>query len=88
MANIINDQDLQGHISPATKMGSIENLAKLFRNRYGTFSDAEGENITIFAKNADNFMTQNMIPSLEMGTIVVQNLRKEPYIRAKRWQVP
>ena len=86
MANIINDQDLQGHISPATKMGSIENLAKLFRNRYGTFSDAEGENITIFAKNADDFMTQNMIPSLEMGTIVVQNLRKEPYTRAKRWR--
>ena len=86
MANIINDQDLQGHISPATKMGSVENLAKLFRNRYGTFSDAEGENIAIFAKNADNFMTQNMIPSLEMGTIIVQNLRKEPYIRAKRWR--
>ena len=86
MANIINDQDLQGHISRATEMGSVENLAKLFRNRYGTFSDAEGENIAIFAKNADNFMTQNMIPSLEMGTIIVQNLRKEPYIRAKRWR--
>ena len=86
MANIINDQDLQGHISRATEMGSVENLAKLFRNRYGTFSDAEGENIAIFAKNADNFMTQNRIPSLEMGTIVVQNLRKEPYIRAIRWR--
>ena len=86
MANIINNQDPQGHISSAAKMGSIDNLAKLFRNRYGAFSDAEGENIVIFAKNADTFMTQNMIPSLEMGTIILRNLKKEPLIRAKRWR--
>ena len=81
-----DNQELHGHISPAIRMGSIDKLAKLFRNRYGTFSDAEGENIVIFAKNADNFMMQNMIPSLEMGAIITQNLRKEPYIRAKRWR--
>ena len=89
MEDIINNQDLHGHISSAhraIRMGSIDKLARLFRNRYGTFSDAEGENIIIFAKNADNFMTQNMIPSLEMGAIVTQNLRKEPYTRAKRWR--
>ena len=86
MANIINNQDLNGHISSAAEAGSVEKLAKHFRSRYGTFSDAEGENIVIFAKNADTFMTQNLIPSLEMGAIVIQNLRREPYIRAKRWR--
>ena len=86
MADIATNQDLHGHISPAIRVESIDKLAELFRYRYGTFSDAEEENIVIFAKNADNFMTQNVIPSLEMGAIITQNLRKEPYIRAKRWQ--
>ena len=64
----------------------MEKFAKQFRSRYGTFSDAEGENIVIFARNADNFMTQNLILSLEMGMIVIYNIKGEPYIRAKRWR--
>ena len=84
MANIINNQDLNGHISSAAEAGSVEKLAKHFRSRYGTFSDAEGENIVIFARNADNFMRQHLIPSLEMGMIIIYNLKGEPYIRAKR----
>ena len=86
MANIINNQDLNRHIPSAAETGSVEKLAKQFKSRYGTFSDAEGENIVIFARNADNFMTQNLIPSLEMGMIVIYNLKGEPYIRAKRWR--
>ena len=31
-------------------------------------------------------MRQNLIPSLEMGMIVIHNLKGEPYIRAKRWR--
>ena len=86
MANIINNQDPNRHIPSAAETGSVEKLAKQFKSRYGTFSDAEGENIVIFARNADNFMTQNLIPSLEMGMIVIYNLKGEPYIRAKRWR--
>ena len=86
MANIINNQDPNRHIPSAAETGSVEKLAKQFKGRYGTFSDAEGENIVIFARNADNFMTQNLIPSLEMGMIIIHNLKGEPYIRAKRWR--
>ena len=86
MADIINNQDPNRHIPSAAETGSVEKLAKQFKSRYGTFSDAEGENIVIFARNADNFMTQNLIPSLEMGMIVIYNLKGEPYIRAKRWR--
>jgi hypothetical protein len=84
--NIIQNQDPNRHIPSAAETGSVEKFAKQFRSRYGTFSDAEGENIVIFARNADNFMTQNLIPSLEMGMIVIYNLKGEPYIRAKRWR--
>ena len=31
-------------------------------------------------------MRQHLIPSLEMGMIVIYNLKGEPYIRAKRWR--
>ena len=86
MANIINNQDPNRHVPSAAETGSVEKLAKQFKGRYGTFSDAEGENIVIFARNADNFMTQNLIPSLEMGMIIAYNLKGEPYIRAKRWR--
>ena len=50
------------------------------------FSDMEGENVVIFARNADKFMRQNLVPSLEMGMIVIHNLKGEPYIRARRWR--
>jgi hypothetical protein len=85
MANI-NNQDPNRHIPSAAETGSVDKLAKQFRSRHGTFSDAEGENIVIFTRNADNFMRQNLIPSLEMGMIVIHNLKGEPYIRAKRWR--
>ena len=66
--------------------GSVEKLAKSFKTQYGSFSDGEGENIVIFAKNADKFMRRNLTPSLEMGMIVIHNLKGEPYIRARRWR--
>ena len=58
--------------------GSVEKLAKTFKNLYGTFSDLEGENIVLFARNADEFMRQSLIPSLEMGMIIITCLKGEP----------
>ena len=84
--NNLNNQDPNRHIPSAAETGSVDKFARQFRKRHGTFSDAEGENIVIFARNADNFMRQNLIPSLEMGMIVIHNLKGEPYIRAKRWR--
>ena len=81
-----NAQDPNRHAPSAAETGSVDKFAKQFRKRHGTFSDAEGENIVIFARNADNFMRQNLIPSLEMGMIIIYNLKGEPYIRAKRWR--
>ena len=83
--NNLNAQDPNRHIPSAAETGSVDKFARQFRKRHGTFSDAEGENIVIFARNTDNFMRQNLIPSLEMGMIVIHNLKGEPYIRAKRW---
>ena len=84
--NNLNNQDPNRHIPSAAETGSVDKFAKQFRKRHGTFSDAEGENIVIFARNADNFMRQHLIPSLEMGMIVIHNLKGEPYIRSKRWR--
>ena len=81
-----NNQNPNQHAPTAAETGSVDKYAKQFRARHGTFSDTEGENIVIFARNADNFMRQNLIPSLEMGMIVIHNLKGEPYIRAKRWR--
>ena len=86
MMNNQNAQDPNRHAPSAAETGSVDKFAKQFRKRHGTFSDAEGENIVIFARNADNFMRQNLIPSLEMGMIIIYNLKGEPYIRAKRWR--
>ena len=86
MANLYN-RDHNGYIPSTIEATSAERLTTIFRNRYGTFSDAEQENITIFARNADEFMRHNMIPSWEMGTIVIDNLRGEPSIRARRWRM-
>ena len=72
---LINNQDPNRHIPSTVETGSVDKFAKQFRSRHGTFSDAEGENI--FAKHADNFMRQNLIPSLEMGMIVIHNLKGE-----------
>ena len=63
----------------------MEKLAKTFRNLYGTFSDQDGENIVLFAKNVDKYMQQSLIPSLEMGMIVITCLKGTPYVRARRW---
>ena len=79
--NNLNAQDPNRHIPSAAETGLVDKFARQF-----TFLDAEGENIVIFARNADNFMRQNLIPSLEMGMIVIHNLKGEPYIRAKRWR--
>ena len=87
MANIHN-QDPNRHIPSAAEMGSVDKSAKQFRSRHGTFSKAKGENIVIFTRNADNFMRQNLIPSLEMGMIVIFNLKGEPYIRPKDGGIP
>ena len=46
----------------------------------------EGKNIVIFAKNANKFMKQNLVPPLEMGMIVINSLKGEPYILARRWR--
>jgi hypothetical protein len=67
------------------EFGTVERLAKTFRNLHGTFSDLEGENIVLFAKNVDKYQLQSLIPSLEMGMIVITCLQGEPYIRARRW---
>ena len=66
--------DPNRHIPPGIETGSIETLAKSFKTQYGTFSDQEGENIVIFARNADKFMRRNLTPSLEMGMIIIHNL--------------
>ena len=84
--NNLNAQDPNRHIPSAAETGSVDKFARQFMKRHSTFSDAKGENIVIFARNADNFMRQNLIPSLEMGMIVIHNLKGEPYIRAKRWR--
>jgi hypothetical protein len=84
--NNLNNQDPNRHIPSAAETGSVDKFAKQFRVRHGTFSDAEGENIVIFARNADKFMRQHLIPSLEMGMIIIYNLKGEPYTRAKRWR--
>ena len=67
------------------EFGTIEKLAKTFKNLHGTFSDLEGENIVLFARNVDKYQKQSLIPSLEMGMVVVTCLEGEPYIRARRW---
>ena len=84
--NNLNNQDPNRHIPSAAETGLVDKFAKQFRSRHVTFSDAEGENIVIFARNADNFMRQHLIPSLEMGMIIIHNLKGEPYTRAKRWR--
>ena len=76
MANI--QQDPNRHVPSGIETGSVEKLAKLFRDQYGTFSVMEGENIVIFARNADKFMRRNLTHSLEMGMIVIHNLKGEP----------
>ena len=78
--------DPNRHMPPGIEIGSVEKLAKLFKDQYGTLSDMEGENIVIFARNADKFMRRNLTHSLEMGMIVIHNLKGEPYIRARRWR--
>ena len=52
------------HIPTGVEFGSVEKLAKTFKNLYGTFSDQEGENIVLFARNADKYMRQSLIASL------------------------
>ena len=84
MANI--QPDPNRHVPPGIETGSVEKLAKSFKDQYGTFSDMERENIAIFARNADKFMRRNLTHSLEMGMIVIHNLKGEPYIRARRWR--
>ena len=84
MANI--QPDPNRHVPPGIETGSVEKLAKSFKDQYGTFSDMERENIAIFARNADKFMSRNLTPSLEMGMIIIHNLKGEPYIRARRWR--
>ena len=84
--NNLNNQDPNRHIPSAAETGSVDKFAKQFRVRHGTFSDAEGKNIVIFARNADKFMRQHLIPSLEMGMVIIYNLKGEPYTRAKRWR--
>ena len=74
------------NVPPGIEIGSVEKLAKLFKAQYGSFSDGEDENITTFARNADKFMSRSWTPSLEMGMIIIHNLKGEPYIRAKRWR--
>ena len=78
--------DPNRHIPSDIKTGSVEKLAKTFKGQYGTFSDMDRKNIVIFARNADKFMRQYLVPSLEMGMIVINNLKGEPYIRARRWR--
>ena len=56
----------------------------MFKNLYGTFSDLEGENIVLFARNADKYMRQSLISSLEMAMIVITCLKGKPYVRACR----
>ena len=80
-----NNTDPNKHIPPGVEFGTVERLAKTFRNLHGTFSDLEGENIVLFAKNVDKYQLQSLIPSLEMGMIVITCLQEEPYIRARRW---
>jgi hypothetical protein len=77
--------DPNRHIPTGVEFGSVEKLAKTFKNLYGTFSNLEGENIVLFAKNVDKYKLQSLIPSLEMGMIVITCLQGEPYIRARRW---
>ena len=78
--------DPNRHIPPEIEMSSIGKLTKSFKTQYGTFSDQEDEDIVIFARNADEFMRRNLTPSLEMGWIIIYNLKGEPYMRAMRWR--
>ena len=80
-----NPEALQRHMPAGVKFGSVEKLAKIFRNLYRTFSDLEGENIVLFARNANKYMRQSLIPSLEMGMVIITCLKGEPYLRARRW---
>jgi hypothetical protein len=80
-----NNADPNKHIPTGVEFGTVERLAKTFRNLYGTFSDLEWENIVLFAKNVDKYKLQSLIPSLEMGMIVITCLQGKPYIRARRW---
>jgi hypothetical protein len=80
-----NNTDPNKHIPAGVEFGTVERLEKTFRNLHGTFSDLEGENIVLFAKNVDKYKLQSLIPSLEMGMIVITCLQGEPYIRARRW---
>ena len=57
-----------------------------WQKRHMTYYRVAGENIVIFTRNADKFMKQNLVPSLDMGMIVIPNLKGEPYIRARRWR--
>ena len=58
MAAIVNNNPDDGrHLPTGVETGLVEKLTKTFRGQHGTFSDLEGENIVIFAKNADKFMS-------------------------------
>ena len=77
--------DPNRHVPTGVEFGSVEKLAKTFKNLYGTFSDQDGEKIVLFAKNVDKYMQQSLIPLLEMGMIVITCLKGTPYVRARRW---
>ena len=81
VANMV--QQGQAAASGATQI-TLEKHKINFLTQYGTFEDKPSQNIVRWLRKADKYKNTHMIPSLEMGSIVIHCIRGEPAIKVKR----
>ena len=81
VANMV--QQGQAAASGATQI-TVEKHKINFLAQYGTFEDKPSQNIVRWLRKADKYQNSHMIPSLEMGSIIIHCIRGEPAIKVKR----
>ena len=81
VANMV--QQGQAAASGATQI-TVEKHKINFLAQYGTFEDKPSQNIVRWLRKADKYKNSHMIPSLEMGSIIIHCIRGEPAIKVKR----
>ena len=81
VANMV--QQGQAAASGATQI-TVEKHKINFLAQYGTFEDKPSQNIVRWLRKADKYKNSHMIPSLEMGSIIIHCIRGEPAVKVKR----
>ena len=81
VANMV--QQGQAAASGATQI-TVEKHKINFLSQYGTFEDKPSQNIVRWLRKADKYKNSHMIPSLEMGSIIIHCIRGEPAVKVKR----